>query len=71
MKHGDAKVVTAVGYEFDCIPGFAQITGRGQGSTLRVAAARAVENVLTSQQLKGKRLGRCKIAIVVEQKGGA
>lgn len=65
MKHGTQKVVSVVGHSFDCLPAHIQISGRGTASTVRVAAARAVELIFCSSELKYKHVTSFKISVVI------
>lgn len=65
MKHGTQKVVTVIGHSFDCLPAHVQITGRGTASTVRVAAARAVEDLITSRELHRKHVTSFKLSLVI------
>lgn len=65
MKHGTAKMVTALGHSFDCLPAHVQISGRGSASTVRVAVARAVENIFNDPQLKRKHVGSFKVSVAI------
>lgn len=59
--------VTVTAYNFDCMPGHFQITSRGgTGSTVRTAAARAMESIFLSPDLKRKRIKTFKAAVVIE-----
>jgi hypothetical protein len=65
MKHGTTKTVTVTAHSFDCLPAYMGMTGRGSASTLRVAAARALDNIFRSDNLKYKRIGSFKAVIEV------
>ena len=64
--HKTKKVVTVTGHAFDTLPGHITLTTRGQGSSTRVAAMRAIDNLLSSRELKGKRVRSFKIGVVIE-----
>lgn len=59
------KNVSVVGYNFDCLPGHVRISGRGAGGTVRIAAMRALSNMMDDQRLSHKRIGDFKISVVV------
>jgi hypothetical protein len=61
----NVKEITLLAHGFDCLPGHVTLTGRGRGSSLRVAAMRAMENLFKSPELKRKRLTDCKLSLVV------
>jgi len=64
-KQAMRKMVTLSGHDFDCLPGHVTISGTGKGATVRVAAMRAIESMLDSQQLRKKRIGEFKISATV------
>lgn len=59
------KVVTVLAYDFDCLPGHVRISKRDEGFNLRVAVSRAVQAVLSDEQLKHKQIGDFKMSVVV------
>ncbi len=65
------KVVHATAHEFDCLPGHVRIAAFGSGATLRVAAMRAIEGVMSDSRLAKKRPNsfKCSFVVTREQKG--
>jgi hypothetical protein len=59
------KTVTVIAHSFDCLPAHVQVSGRGSASTLRVAAARAMNNVFRSATLKRKHIGSFRVSVVI------
>ena len=61
-------VVTAQAYEFDSLPGYRFILGRGTASTRRVACMRAVESVFLHQALRRRHVKsfKCAFAVVTD-----
>jgi hypothetical protein len=65
MKHGTQKIVTVVGHQFNCLPAHVQITGKGTGSSIRVAAMRAIESMICDRQLRHLSIGSFKMTASV------
>ncbi|MGA9670937.1 MAG: hypothetical protein WBQ94_17135 [Terracidiphilus sp.] len=65
MKHGTQKMATVIAHSFDSLPADIAVTGRGSASTVRVAAARALEAVISSPELKRKHIRSFKMSIVI------
>jgi len=59
------KQVNILAHSFDMLPAHAIVTARGMGSNLRIAAMRAIANLVKDRQIKGRRLHSCKITLVV------
>jgi len=65
-QHGKhAKSVKVVGSYFNCLPGHVTIEGTGFGATLRVAAQRAIANMLADARLRGKHVSTFRVGVVV------
>ena len=62
MKH-----VEVVGFQFDSLPGHVTLSGRGEGTTLRIAVMRAVADMLHSDRVKHKRVSSFKIGVAVTE----
>lgn len=60
-----AKTVHLIAHAFDCLPGHVTITSRGEGGNLRIAVQRALAAVLSSEKIRGKRVGDFKISVIV------
>ena len=65
VKHGTQKMATVIAHSFDALPAHIAVTGRGSASTVRVAAARALEAVICSPELKRKHIRSFKMSIVI------
>jgi hypothetical protein len=59
------KTVTIVGHTFDCLPGHLQITARGEGSSVRIAAQRAIKNLLKHDSIRRRRVNSFKLSVVI------
>ena len=59
------KTVSIVAHAFDCLPGHVTITARGSGGNLRVAVSRAVQDVMSDDRLKWKKVSDFKMSVVV------
>jgi hypothetical protein len=57
--------VHIVGHEFDCLAGHAEVHAHGSGSNLRVALSRAVQDLATDPQVKGRRPRTFKMSVIV------
>jgi hypothetical protein len=60
-----SKTVQVLGHEFDCLASHVTIAGRGVGGNLRVAAERAIGNMLSDPRLDHKHIGAFKCSVVV------
>ena len=49
------KTATAIGREFNALPGHVKIAGYGSGSSDRIAVARAVSALMRDRKLRGRR----------------
>jgi hypothetical protein len=63
------KHVEVVGFQFNNLPGHVTLTGRGEGSTLRIAVMRRVADMLHSDRIKHKRVGSFKMTVAVTENG--
>jgi len=61
--------VQVLAHAFDGMPGHVTISKSGEGYNLRVATSRAVEDVLSDERLKHKRIGEFKMSVVVVKDG--
>lgn len=59
------KTVQVVGHAFDCLPGHVTISGRGSGSSVRVAVKKAIERMFEDDRLYRKQIGDFKMTAVV------
>lgn len=55
------KTVTLVAYDFNCLPGHVRIEGRGTGSSLRIAAVRAMDAIFSDERVKRRQVGDFRI----------
>jgi hypothetical protein len=60
MKH-----VTAIGHQFNALPGHVMCEGRGGGNTVRAALCNAVRNMLADPRLKHRHIESFNITVTV------
>jgi hypothetical protein len=61
------KQVMVIAHSFDCLAGHVSITGRGEGTSVRIALGRAVDAVFDDLRLKHKRISSCRLTVTVAQ----